>query len=126
MANIILPTFEALSDEVLTHCLQSGTQNQNEASNSLIWQHATKKKPFCLAVVELAAYLAVCHFNDGAMSICSVLHELGIYPGLHCIRACKQKKWTVTDSTILAARDPKVPEGGENSSAISKKATMAP
>lgn len=36
------------------------------------------------------------------------------------------KKWTVTDSTILAARDPKVPEGGENSSAISKKATMAP
>ena len=67
MANIILPTFEALSNDVLARCLQSGTQNQNEAFNVLIWQHATKKKTFCLAVVELAAYLAVCHFNDGAM-----------------------------------------------------------
>jgi len=40
VANIILPTWEALSDEVLARCLQSGTQNQNEAFNALIWQHA--------------------------------------------------------------------------------------
>ena len=38
VANAILPTFEALSEEsLLMKCLHGGTQNQNEAINGLIW-----------------------------------------------------------------------------------------
>ena len=89
VANAILPTFEALSDEaLLARCLHWGTQNQNEAINALIWQRATKETHSGLAVVELARFLAVSHFNDGANSINLVLQELGIEPGAHCMRAC--------------------------------------
>ena len=88
VANIILSIFEALiAEDLLARCLHGGTQNQNEAINSLIWQPATKETHSGLAVVVLAVFLAVSHFNDGAMSISSILQELGIYPGLHCIRA---------------------------------------
>lgn len=77
-----------MSDEdLLTRCLHGDTQNQSEAINALIWQRATKETHSGLAVVELAVFLAVSHFNDGAMSIGSIPQELGIYPGLHCIRA---------------------------------------
>lgn len=88
VANIILSIFEALIDEdLLARSLHGGTQNQNEAINSLIWQRATKETHSGQAVVVQAVFLAVSHFNDGAMSISSILQELGIYPGLHCIRA---------------------------------------
>lgn len=40
--------------------------------------------------MELATFLPVSHFNDGASSINSVLQELGIEPGAHCTRACKK------------------------------------
>lgn len=77
-----------MSDEdLLTRCLHGDTPNQSEAINALIWQRATKETHSGLAVVELAVFLAVSHFNDGAMSIGSIPQELGIYPGLHCIRA---------------------------------------
>lgn len=91
VANGILPIFEALSDEdLLACCLHGGTQNQNEAINALIWQHAAKETHSGLVVVELAVFLAVSHFNDGAVSIISVLQELGIYPGQHCITASQK------------------------------------
>ena len=48
VANAILPTFEALSEEsLLMKCLHGGTQNQNETINGLIWQRATKETPAC-------------------------------------------------------------------------------
>ena len=43
-----------------------------------------------LSAVELAASLAVSHFNDGSDSIKLVLKKLGITPGLHCSEACKK------------------------------------
>ena len=58
---------------------------KNEAINALIWQRATKE-----VVVELAVFLAVSHFNDGAVSIISVLQELGIYPGQYFIMASQK------------------------------------
>ena len=54
------------------------------------WQHATKETHPGLPTVELAAYLAVSHFNDGSDSITLVLKELGITPRLHCSEACKK------------------------------------
>lgn len=80
-----------MSDEaLLARCLHGGTQNQNEATNALIWQRATKETHSGLAVVEPATFLAVSHFNDGANSINLVLQELGIEPGAHCMQACKK------------------------------------
>lgn len=40
--------------------------------------------------MELAVFLAVSHFNDGAGSISLVLQKLGINPGVHCKNACKK------------------------------------
>ena len=89
VADVIYPTFEALSDEnLLSRCLHGGTQNQNEAINAMIWQHATKETHSSLPTVELATFLALCHFNDGAKAIICVLKELGIVPGTHCRDAC--------------------------------------
>jgi len=84
VANAIHPVFEVLGDEdLLQCCLHVGTQNRNEAINALIWQHATKETHSGLPTVELAAYLAVSYYNDGAISIMHVLKELGITPGFH-------------------------------------------
>ena len=89
VADVIYPTFEALSDEnLLSRCLHGGTQNQNEAINAMIWQRATKETHSSLPTVELATFLALCHFNDGAKAIICVLKELGIVPGTHCRDAC--------------------------------------
>lgn len=91
VANAIHPTFEALSDQdLLRRCLHGGTQNRNEAINALIWQRATKETHSGLPTVELAANLAVPHFNDGSVSLKLVLKELGITPGSHCSQACKK------------------------------------
>ena len=90
VADAIYQTFEDLSDRNLTRCLHGGTQNQNEAINVLIWQRATKETHSGLNTVELAVFLAVSHFNDGASSISLVLQKLGINPGVHCKKACKK------------------------------------
>lgn len=72
VADAIHETFEDVSDRNLfTRCLHGGTQNQNEAINALIWQRATKETHSGLNTVELAVFLAVSHFNDGAGSISS-------------------------------------------------------
>ena len=47
VADIVHPTFEALSNESLrSRCLHGGTQNQNEAINAMIWlvPRAVKRK----------------------------------------------------------------------------------
>ena len=89
VADVIYPTFEALSDEnLLSRCLHGGTQNQNEAINAMIWQRATKETHSSLPTVELATFLALSHFNDGAKAIMCVLKELVIAPGTHCRDAC--------------------------------------
>ena len=89
VAKAILPSFEALSDrDFLSRCLHGGTQNRNEAINALIWQRATKEKHSGLPVIELATFLAVAHFNDGAASLLLDLQELGIAPGVHSVAAC--------------------------------------
>ena len=91
VADAIYPVFEALSDkDLLGRCLHGGTQNRNEAINALIWQRATKETHSGLPTVELAGYLTVSHFNNGATSIKCVLKELGVTPGPHCNQASKK------------------------------------
>ena len=82
VSQCILPVFTDLSkSHLLSSCLHGGTQNQNEAFNALIWQHATKKTHSSLPTVELATFLAVGVFNDGSKAILDVLQNMGIIPG---------------------------------------------
>eukprot|EP00112_Aurelia_sp_Birch-Aquarium-sp1_P008149 Seg1894.4 transcript_id=Seg1894.4/GoldUCD/mRNA.D3Y31 product="hypothetical protein" protein_id=Seg1894.4/GoldUCD/D3Y31 len=91
VAEKIKDVFHALSEEsLLSACLHGGTQNQNESFNGLIWQRAPKITHSGLPTVELATYLAVGIFNDGAGSLLGVLEGLGIQPGVHCVNACKK------------------------------------
>eukprot|EP00112_Aurelia_sp_Birch-Aquarium-sp1_P011438 Seg2406.1 transcript_id=Seg2406.1/GoldUCD/mRNA.D3Y31 product="hypothetical protein" protein_id=Seg2406.1/GoldUCD/D3Y31 len=91
IAQEIKPVFEALSTErLLSCCLHGGTQNQNEAFNALIWQRATKQTHSSLPTVQLAVYLAVGHYNDGANMLIQTIKELGIMPGAHCEAAARK------------------------------------
>lgn len=51
---------------------------------------ATKETHASAPTVELATFLAVSHFNDGATILVSILEVLRIVPGNHCIKACKK------------------------------------
>ena len=74
VSNSVLPAFEDLSKtELLSSCLRGGTQNQNEAFNALTWQRATKETHSSLTTVELATFLAVAVFNNGATTLTEVL-----------------------------------------------------
>ena len=70
--------------------MHGGRQNQNESINGLIWQCATKETHSSLPTVETATFLGVAHFIDGSMSLLSVLKQLGIVPGVHCMKACRK------------------------------------
>lgn len=101
---------------LLSRCLHGGTQNQNEAINALIWQRATKETHSGLVVVELAAFLAVSHFNNGAKTLMFVLEELDIDPGCHCIAACQKLDYKRIRHLIHKSTEPA--KKGENTSEI--------
>ncbi len=53
-----------------------------------------------LAMSELAVFLVVAHFHNGAGSIILVLQELGISPGAHCKNACHKLDHTYTSAAF--------------------------
>ena len=50
-----------------------------------------------LATVELATFLALAHFNDGAKEI----KELGIDTGTHCCNACAKPVSLLTEDVAI-------------------------
>ena len=67
--------------DLLQRCLRGATQNQNEILNGLIWS-LCPKKGFCgPSVAEMSTYLAVAHFNNGAVSPLAVLREMACEEG---------------------------------------------
>ena len=81
----ILPIYEDLSRvDLLERCLGGQTQNTNESFNSTIWRLAPKHLQSGLKIIEVAAYLAACIFNEGSSSILMVMNELGIKVGSRC------------------------------------------
>ena len=90
VAKAILPSFEALSDlDLLRRCLC----REPQALSALIWQWATKETLSGLPVVELATLLAVAHFNDGALSIITIVPKLGVTPGVHRVAVCYKRNY---------------------------------
>ena len=81
VSDSILPVFTDLSkSQLLSSCLHGGAQNQSEAFNALIWQRATKETHSNLPTVELATFLAVGIFNNGAKAILAELENRGARP----------------------------------------------
>ena len=76
------PTYVRLADiSLLRRCLRGATQNQNEAFNGLIWSFCPKTT-FCgAAVVDIATFLAVAHFNHGTVCLLKVLTTMGCATG---------------------------------------------
>ncbi|KAL7290756.1 hypothetical protein TKK_0015504 [Trichogramma kaykai] len=78
----ILPVYESLNnDDLLKRCLGKNTQNANETYNNLIWQITPKTKFSSKNVVEIAAWIAACSFNEGAKTHLKIMSLMGIKIG---------------------------------------------
>lgn len=85
----IKPIYEELSrDDLLNRCLGGFTQNSNESFNSVVWSMAPKSSSSGKVVLDTAANMAVCIFNDGLFSIVKVMQVLGIRIGPNCYDFC--------------------------------------
>ena len=69
----------------------NATQNANEAFIGVVWRMCPKEFNAGRGVVELAANLATCTFNDGAMSLCQALEEMSCSVGHNTIKALKKE-----------------------------------
>lgn len=57
-------------------------------------------------VIELAAFLAVSNFNNGAKALMFVLEELNIDPGCRCIAACQKFDYDRICHSIRKSTEP--------------------
>lgn len=82
VVEVVKPTFEALSaHELLDHCLEEATQNQNESLNSVVWSFCPKESFAGLNSVETACAMAVARFNDGSDTSGNIMKRCGLNPG---------------------------------------------
>lgn len=85
----IKPIYEELSnDDLLTRCLGGFTQNSNESFNSTVWSLAPKSTSNGKVVLEIAADIAVCIFNNGLSSVMEIMKILGMTIGPNCYNFC--------------------------------------
>ncbi|EGI57560.1 hypothetical protein G5I_14415, partial [Acromyrmex echinatior] len=83
----VKPIYEELSsDDLLSRCLGGYTQNNNESFNSVLWSIAPKGVHSSKAIVDIAANIAVCNFNDGLKSVLEIMQVLNltIVRARHC------------------------------------------
>lgn len=82
VVNVIRPIYEELtSDNLLTRCLGSFTQNNNESLNSVIWTMSPKHLHCGQKTVEIATFLAVRIFNEGFDTILQIMNVMGLTIG---------------------------------------------
>ena len=90
--DIVKPIYEALSSEsLLSRCLDSYTQNPNEAVNNVIWKRCPKKTYQGKTIVEICTASAVAAFNDGCLSLADVLRKCGGSSGGHTMNASMER-----------------------------------
>uniref|UniRef100_A0A6P7GDN8 Uncharacterized protein LOC114336144 n=1 Tax=Diabrotica virgifera virgifera TaxID=50390 RepID=A0A6P7GDN8_DIAVI len=78
----IKPIYEELSkDALLERCIGGFTQNNNESFNQIIWKITPKILSGTSNIVEIAAHIAVCIFNEGYFALLSILQEMGVSTG---------------------------------------------
>lgn len=80
------PIYEDLSkDELLERCVGGFTQNNNESFNQLIWKITPKILPAGSKIVQIAASIAACTFNEGISALLLIMQgmELKLGPNSH-------------------------------------------
>lgn len=83
------PVYTELSrDDLLQRCLGGFTQNANESFNATLWQMAPKTVHSGKSVVDIAADIAACNFNDGMMGIMEIMQVLNLEIGPTCYNFC--------------------------------------
>lgn len=83
----IKPIYNDLSDDnLLERCIGGFTQNNNESINHVIWKIAPKEMHSGIKIVEIAANIGACIFNEGVRSILQIMQILDVKTGrnAHC------------------------------------------
>ncbi|GAB0086469.1 LOC108005992 [Sergentomyia squamirostris] len=81
----IKPLYDELSNDILLErCLGGFTQNNNESLNQLIWKITPKILPAGSKVVDIAAWIAACIFNEGTKALLSFMSKMDIKLGPNC------------------------------------------
>ncbi|KYM99964.1 hypothetical protein ALC62_09280 [Cyphomyrmex costatus] len=79
----IEPIYQDLSkDELLQRCVGGFNQNNNESLNQLIWRISPKILSSSPTIIEIAANVAACTFNEGYIALLAFLQEMKISVGL--------------------------------------------
>lgn len=80
----IKPIYEDLSQQkLLERCVGGYTQNNNESLNNLIWKITPKIINSGSQIVQIAADIAACVFNDGAQSLLKIMQTMQIETGVN-------------------------------------------
>ena len=78
IVTLMKPIYRRLgSRSLLEKCVDGYTQNANEALHNIVWQFSPKDKFIHKVGVDMACALAVCIFNDGALSLHAIAQRLG-------------------------------------------------
>lgn len=91
----VKPIFQDLANiDMLRKCLHGMTQNSNESFNQLIWNRCPKNIFTSRRIVEMAVNSAVIVYNDGFLSLGTVLESIGLQPGCFFINGARKKNCT--------------------------------
>ncbi|KAG8226745.1 hypothetical protein J437_LFUL004396 [Ladona fulva] len=104
--DVVSPIYEDLSrKELLERWLGGFIQNNNESFNSLVWRNAPKIMPGSAMIMQIAAYIATCTFNDGAGSYLKIMRAIGINLGKIAAEYCSREDQQHISRTHEATRE---------------------
>ncbi|EFN65088.1 hypothetical protein EAG_07817, partial [Camponotus floridanus] len=66
---------------LLKRCVGGFNQNNNKNYNQLIWKISPKISPSGSKIVELAAHISACVFNEGSGALLQMFETMGIHSG---------------------------------------------
>lgn len=96
----IKPIYKDLSkDELLQRCVGGFTQNNNESLNQLIWKITPKILPAGSKIVNVAALVAACTFNEGMCALLLFMHGMDLKLG----RNSHEYAQTTDENRVCAA-----------------------
>lgn len=85
---VIKPVFRDLADpNLLKKCMHGRTQNPNECVNSVIWNRIPKTVFVGIKTLHFGVFDAVNNFNNGNITECRVLENLGLSAGCQTVEA---------------------------------------
>jgi len=106
----IRPIYEDLSKAaLLERCVGGFNQNNNQSYNQLIWKITPKTVASGSAIVNIAANISACVFNEGSSVHLAMLYSMGAKLGRnahdYCRRADEKRITTAEHRARLATRE---------------------